>query len=86
MVEKTPRNQNSAKNNSINRLVDANAGISTQKPPQAATMPKPVSTDTLTVDGKKGKFELFEDLSQKTLKSQPEMTEAIKTNNFQAHL
>ena len=33
MVEQTPRNQNSDANNSINRLVDAIAGISTQQRP-----------------------------------------------------
>ena len=53
MVEQTPRNQNSDANNSVNRLVDAIAGFATQQRPQAATMPKPVSTKTLVFDGKK---------------------------------
>ena len=53
MVEKSPRNRNFDSNNSINRPVDAIAGIATQQQPQAATMLKPVSTNTLTFDGKK---------------------------------
>ena len=51
MVEQTPRNQKSDGNNSINRLVDAIEGIATQQRPQAATMLKPVSTNTFTFDG-----------------------------------
>ena len=47
VVEQTPRNQNSDANNSINRLADAIAGMATQQRPQAATMLKPVSTNTL---------------------------------------
>ena len=86
MVEQTPRNQNSDANNSINCLADANAGIATQQRPQAATMLKPVSTNTLIFDGKNEKFELFEDLFHTMLKMQPEKTEAIKINNFHVHL
>ena len=86
VVEQTPRNQNSAANNSISRLVDAIAGIATQQRPQAATVLKPVSTNTLIFDGKIEKFELFEDLFHTLLKMQPEMTEAMKINNFHAHL
>ena len=52
MVEQTPRNQNLDANNSINRLADAIAGMATQQRPQAATMLKPVSTNTLIFDGK----------------------------------
>ena len=86
VVEQTPRNQNSDVNNSINRLADATAGIATQQRPQAATMLKPVSTNTLIFDGKNEKFELFEDLFHTMLKMQPEMTEAMKINHFHAHL
>ena len=86
VVEQTPRNQNLDANNSINRLADAIAGIATQQRPQAATMLKPVSTNTLIFDGKNEKFELFEDLFHTMLKMQPEMTEAMKINNFHAHL
>ena len=52
VVEQTPTNQNLEANNSINRLADAIAGITTQQRPQAATMIKPVSTNTLIFDGK----------------------------------
>ena len=86
MVEQTPRNQNSDANHSINRLVDPFAGIATQQRPQAATMLKLVSTNTLIFDGKNEKFELFEDLFHTMLKVQPEMTEALKFNHFHAHL
>ena len=53
MVEQTPRNQNSDAKNSIYRPADAIAGIATQHRQQAATMLKPVSTNTLIFDGKK---------------------------------
>ena len=86
VVEQTPINQNLDANNSINRLADAIAGITTQQRPQAATMLKPVSTNTLIFDGKNEKFELFEDLFHTMLKMQPEMTEAMKINHFHAHL
>ena len=85
-VEQTPRNENSDANNSINRPADAIAGITTQQRPQAATMLKPVSTNTLIFDGKNEKFELFEDLFHTMLKMQQEMTEAMKTNHFHAQL
>ena len=86
VVEHTPTNQNLDANNSINRLADAIAGITTQQPSQATTMLKPVSTSTLIFDGKNEKFELFEDLFHTMLKMQPEMTEAMKINHFHAHL
>ena len=86
VVEQTPINQNLDANNSINRLADAIAGITTQQRPQAATMLKPVSTNTLIFDGKNEKFELFEDLFHTMLKMQPEMTEAMKIDHFHAHL
>ena len=86
VVEQTPRHQNSEANNFINRLADAIAGIATQQRPQAATMLKPVCTNTLIFDGKNERFELFEDLFHTMLKMQPEMTETMKINHFQAHL
>ena len=85
-VEQTPTNQNLDANNSINRLADAIAGTTTQQRPQAATMLKPISTNTLIFDGKNEKFELFEDLFHTMLKMQPGMTEAMKINHFHAHL
>ena len=86
VVEQTPRIQNLDANNPINRPADAIAGIATQQRPQAATMLKPVSTNTLIFDSKNEKFELFEDLFHTTLKMQPEMTEAMKFKHFHAHL
>ena len=86
VVEHTPTHQKLDANNSINRLADAIAGITTQQPSQATTMLKPVSTSTLIFDGKNEKFELFEDLFHTMLKMQPEMTEAMKINHFHAHL
>ena len=86
VVEQTPRNQNSDANNSINRLADTIAGIATQQRPQAATMLKPVSTNTIIFDGKNEILELFEDLFHTMLKMQPEMTEAMKIDYFHAHL
>ena len=86
VVEHTQTNQNLDANNSINRLADAIAGITTQQPSQATTMLKPVSTSTLIFDGTNEKFELFEDLFHTMLKMQPEMTEAMKINHFHAHL
>ena len=74
MVEQRPRNQNLDANNSINRLADGIAGIATQQRPQAATMLKPVSTNTLILDGKNENVELFEDLFHTVLKMQPELT------------
>ena len=70
-VEQTRRNENSDANNSINSLADAIAGVATQQRPQAATILKPVSTNTLIFDGKNEKFELFEDLFHTMLKMQP---------------
>ena len=86
MVEQTPRNQNSDANNSINNLVDSIAGIATQHRPQAATMLKPVSTNTVIFYGKNENFELFKDIFHTMLKMQPEMTEAMKNNHCHAHL
>ena len=85
-VEQTPKNQNSDANHSINRLVDAIAGIATQQRPQLVTMLISVSTNTLIFDGKNKKFELFEDVFHTMLKMQLEMTEAMKINLFHAHL
>ena len=57
VVEQPPTNQILDANNSINRLADAIVGITTQQRPQATTMLKPVSTNTLIFDGKTEKFE-----------------------------
>ena len=86
MVEQTPRNQNSGANNSTNRLADPIAGSAAQQQPEAATMLKLVSTNTLIFDGKNKNFELFEDLFHTMLKMQPKITKAMKVDHFNAHL
>ena len=86
MVEQTPRNQNTDACNSINRIADAIAGIATQQQEQAATMLKPVSTNTKFFHRKNEIFELFDDLFHTMLKMQPKVTDAMKINHFHAHL
>ena len=44
--------QNSDANNSTNRQAETIAGISMERRPQAATLLKPVSTNTLISEGK----------------------------------
>ena len=78
MVEQRPKIQNSDANNSVNRLVDAIAGFASQQLSQTATMLKPVSLNTLLFDGKNEKVELFDDVFHTMLKTQPEITEAMK--------
>ena len=48
-------------------------------------MLKPVSINAIIFDGKK-KIELYEFLFHRVLKMQPQMTEAMKTNHFHAHI
>ena len=69
---------------SITRLADA---ITSRLPePNATPLIKPVTTSTLTFDGKNEKFELFEDWFNTLIKMQPGITEAMKINQFHAHL
>ena len=49
-------------------------------------MVRPVSTTTLTFDGKTEKFELFEDLFHTLIKMQPDMTGTRKINHFHSLL
>ena len=49
-------------------------------------MVRPVSTTTLTFDGKSEKFELFEDLFRTMIKMQPDMTETMTINLFHSLL
>ena len=85
-VELTPKNQNSDSNNSINRLVETNAGTATQQRPKTATMLKGMRKNILIFDGKNEKFELLENFFHTMLKMQPETTQAIKLKLFLAHL
>ena len=68
---------------SITRLADA---ITSRIPPANNPMIKPVTTSTLTFDGKNEKFELFEDWFNTLIKMQPGITEDMKINQFHAHL
>ena len=67
------------------RLADVLTGM-TNKPTSQTLMVRPVSTTTLTFDGKSEKFELFEDLFHTMIKRQPDMTEAMKINHFHSLL
>ena len=69
----------------INRLADVIMGMN-NKPSAKTLMVRPVSTTTLTFDGKSEMFELFEDLFHTTIKMQPDMTEAMKINHFHSLL
>ena len=69
----------------LTRLVDVLTGMTNKQTPQTL-MVRPVSTTTLTFDGKSEKFELFEDLFHTMIKMQPEMTETMKFNHFHSLL
>ena len=75
---------NNERVSSITRLADA---ITSRLPaPNSSSLIKPVTTSTLTFDGKNEKFELFEDWFNTLLKMQPGITESMKINQFHAHL
>ena len=61
----------------INRLAEVLVGMNNRSSVQTL-MVRPVSTTTLTFDGKSEKFELFEDLFHTMIKMQPDMTETMK--------
>ena len=65
----------------INRLADVNMGMN-NKPSVQTLMLRPVSTTTLTFDGKSEKLQLFEDLFRTMIKMHPDMTETMKINHF----
>ena len=69
----------------INRLADVIMGMNNKQPSQTLIV-RPVSTTTLTFDGKSEKFELFEDLFHTMIKMQPDMTETTKINHFHSLL
>ena len=69
----------------INRLADVFMGMHS-KPLAQTLMVRPVSTTTLTFDGKSEKFELFEDLFHPMIKMQLDMTETMKINHFHSLL
>ena len=65
----------------INRLAEVLVGMN-NRPSAQTLLVRPVSTTTLTLDGKSEKFELFEDLFHTMIKMQPDMTETMKINDF----
>ena len=69
----------------INRLADILNGINNRPSTQTLTV-RPVSSTTVTFDGKSEKFELFEDLFHTMIKMQPQVTEAMKINHFHSLL
>ena len=69
----------------INRLAEVLVVIN-NRPSAQTLMVRPVSTTTLTFDGKSEKFELFEDLFHTMIRMQPDMTEAKKINHFHSLL
>ena len=80
----TQERPNRERVSSITRLADA---ITSRLPaPNSSSVIKPVTTSTLTFDGKNEKFELFEDWFNTLIKMQPGITESMKINQFHAHL
>ena len=69
----------------LTRLANVLTGMTNKQTPQTL-MVRPVSTTTLTFDGKSEKFELFENLFHTMIKMQPEMTETMKINHFHSLL
>ena len=69
----------------LHRLADVLVGMH-NRPSAHTLMVRPVSTATLTFDGKSEKFELFEDLFHTMIKMQPDMTETMKINHFHSLL
>ena len=69
----------------INRLAEVLVGMN-NRPSAQTLMVRPVSTTSLTFDGKSEKFELFEDLFHTMIKMQTDMTETMKINHFHSLL
>ena len=69
----------------ISRLADVLTNMQNRPTAQQLTI-RPVNSNTMTVDGKSEKFELFEDLFHTMIKMQPEMTEQMKINHFHSLL
>ena len=69
----------------INRRAEVIVDMN-NRPSAQTLMVRPVSTTTLTFDGKSEKFELFKDLFHTMIKMQPDMTETMKINHFHSFL
>ena len=69
----------------ISRPADVLTNMQNRPTAQQLTR-RPVNSNTMTVDGKSEKFELFEDLFHTMIKMLPEMTEQMKINHFHSLL
>ena len=69
----------------INRLDDVLTSMQNRPTAQQPTI-RPVNSNTMTLDRKSEKFELFEDLFHTMIKMQTEMSEQMKINHFQSLL
>ena len=69
----------------INSLAEVLVGMN-NRPSAQTLMVRPVSTTTLTFDGKSEKFELFEDLFYTMIKMQMDRTETMKKKHFHSLL
>ena len=67
--------------NQINRLADVLTNLKNRRTAQQLTI-HPVNSNTMTLDCKNEKFELFEDFFRTMIKMQPERSEQLKTNHF----
>ena len=65
----------------LHRLSEVLVGMN-NRPSAQTLMVRPVSTTTLTFNGKSEKFELFEDLFHTMTKMQPDMTQTMKMDHF----
>ena len=69
----------------INRLADVLTSMQNRPTAQQLTI-RPVTSNTMTFDGKSEKFELFEDLFHTMIKMQAATTEQMKINHFHSLL
>ena len=66
----------------INRLAVVLTNLQNRPTAQQQLTIRPVNSNTMTLDGKSEKFELFEDIFHTTIKMQPELSEQKKINHF----
>ena len=85
-LENTQKRASNYHNTSISRLAEAIPEVASQQPPTTSPIAKLASTSTLKFDCKKENFELFEDFFHTMFRMQPETPDAMKINQFHAHL
>ena len=69
----------------ISRQADVLTNMQTRPTAQQLSI-RPVNSNTITFDGKREKFGLFEDRFHTMIKMQPEMSEQMKINHFHSFL